>query len=42
MVGEFDEPVVLIIESFEVELYKLFLTRRMFGGTSILSMRSTY
>jgi len=42
MVGEFDEPVVLIIESFEVQLYKLFLTRRMFGGTSILSMRSTY
>jgi hypothetical protein len=42
MVCELDEPVVLVVESFEVQLHRLFITRRMLGGTSILSMRSTY
>lgn len=42
MVCELDKPVVLVVESFEVQLHTLFITRRMLGGTSILSILSTY
>ena len=36
-VSQLDQPVVFVPEPFDVQLCKIFYTRRMLGGRAILS-----